>query len=74
MTNKETKEIADAELGSASGGMASDAVIFYTAKQGDTIESIAKRFHTTPQRILELNNGIDPDLLDGLLVILPAIS
>jgi LysM repeat protein len=33
---------------------------FYRVRSGDTLESIAARFETTTDRLLELNPGIDP--------------
>lgn len=33
---------------------------FYRVRSGDTLESIAARFETTTDRLIELNPGIDP--------------
>lgn len=33
---------------------------FYNVREGDTLESIAERFDTTADRLIELNPGIDP--------------
>jgi LysM repeat protein len=36
---------------------------FYRVKAGDLLETIAAEFNTSPERLLELNPGIDPQAL-----------
>jgi LysM repeat protein len=36
---------------------------YYRVKPGDLLETIAAEFNTTPERLLELNPGIDPQAL-----------
>lgn len=45
----------------------------YTIKQGDTLEAIARRFHTSVQRILKENPSLDPkNLIVGERICVPA--
>ncbi len=49
-----------------------DNLIRYVVQTGDTIYNLARRFHTTPRRICELNNLHKPTLLvPGDVIVLP---
>ncbi|MBO8126632.1 MAG: LysM peptidoglycan-binding domain-containing protein [Firmicutes bacterium] len=49
-----------------------DELIRYVVQPGDTIYNLARRFHTTPRRICELNKLHKPTLLiPGDVIVLP---
>lgn len=49
-----------------------DNLIRYVVQPGDTIYNLARRFHSTPRRICELNNLHKPTLLlPGDVIVLP---
>jgi LysM repeat protein len=43
----------------------------YVVKTGDNLWLIAKKYHTTVQKILKLNPGKDKKLMPGDILILP---
>lgn len=43
-------------------GTETPVIFYYTVKPGDTLESIAAKFGTTADAILQFNDGIDPDV------------
>ena len=46
---------------------------WYQIEAGDSLASVARRFATTPLRLLELNPFLDPaELIEGMLVRVPA--
>lgn len=52
---------------------ATAAPLTYTVAEGDTLSAIAEDFDTTVERLVELNPGLDPDLLStGQVITLPA--
>jgi hypothetical protein len=54
------------------GGSATPAIFYYTVKPGDTLESIAARFNTTPDAIRALNDIKDGKRLEpGTVLAIP---
>lgn len=51
----------------------SPVIFYYTVKPGDTLESIAVKFGTTPNGILQFNLNLDPDeeLEPGMVIAIP---
>ena len=42
-----------------------DEAVYYTIKAGDTLTSIAKKYNTTVNKLVALNNISNPDLIYG---------
>jgi LysM repeat protein len=54
-------------------GTSTPVTFYYTAKPGDTLESIAAKFGTTADAILQFNHNLDPDeaLDPGTVIAIP---
>ena len=50
------KTVQTVPTANKTGKKAAVATAYCTVKKGDTVYTIAKKFHTTPQKILQLNN------------------
>lgn len=55
----EMKKMNDDQLNQVSGG----SVLSYQAKPGDTLETIARKYHVTIEQLMRWNNIKDPNVL-----------
>ncbi len=66
------KKLDDAELSGVSGGVSYGPYFQYTVVGDDTLSSIALRFDTTVDILLELNNIVNPDCVKvGKTLLIP---
>lgn len=59
MEEKKILELTEDEASAAAGGIAQ----FYTIRRGDSLQSIARRFGTSVDRLVQLNNIKNPDII-----------
>ena len=73
MSNQEIKSLNDGELLKVSGGAYNGPVFVYIMKDGDTLESVAARYHTTASVLAELNNISNPAIpITGRQIYVPS--
>lgn len=59
MEAKKFLELTEDEVSAASGGISQ----YYTIRRGDSLQSIARRFGTSVDRLVQLNNIKNPDII-----------
>lgn len=65
------KELSENEVSGVSGG-ADGEYLYYAVTWGDTLPWIARRFFTTVETLIKLNNIKDPEKLQlGQILIIP---
>ena len=73
MSDQKIRSLDDGELLKVSGGTYNGPVFVYVMKEGDTLESVAARYHTTASVLAELNNISTPAIpITGRQIYVPS--